>query len=49
MMRNMTKEYGPKKGKSVYYAMENKIAKQNPAKAAKMFNISPKRKSLKTK
>lgn len=48
-MSNLKKEYGPKKGKSAYYAMENKIAKQNPAKAAKMFNISPKRKSLKMK
>lgn len=34
MMKDLKKEYGAKKGKSVYYALENKqkAAKKAPAK-----------------
>lgn len=28
MMKNLKKEYGEKKGKEVYYALENKLTKR---------------------
>jgi len=30
MMNTIKKEYGPKKGEDVYYAMENKMKKNKP-------------------
>jgi len=34
-MKNLKKEYGPKKGEDVYYAMENKMKKKKPMGYAK--------------
>lgn len=41
MMRNMVKEYGKRKAKDVYYGMENKMKKEAPKKAEKIFNVKP--------
>jgi hypothetical protein len=37
MMSSMRKEYGAKKAKEIYYAMENKMRKSNPKEAVKVF------------
>ena len=37
MMSAMKKEYGKKAAKSIYYATENKMKKENPKKAAKIY------------
>lgn len=44
VMENMLKEYGPQKGKSVFYATANKMGMT--AKGAKPNNVSAKMKKM---
>lgn len=47
MMQNMMKEYGDKKGKSVYYATENKL--RSKGKFGKMLAQAKKHHDIQTK
>ncbi len=37
LMKSMKNSYGKKKGKQVYFAMENKMKHESPRKASKIF------------
>lgn len=37
MMKSMKSEYGKKAGKNIYYATEEKMKKDNPKEASKVY------------